>query len=269
MFRHCCAAGLFLSALILCAGAAFSTDFISDDYFETDPFTIHSFGLATFGFHSNTFQVRDIFLRGNYNFSDDVNELQIFATVYGYKDTHDPQTNYGYDLGNLNLYDYGSEYRLFQRFFISFRGAATYQFNTETYMLLPSYINSYNSAETYDSPQQYIANNINYVIPPAGVRIGYMDDHYELAYSQGDFRHDIPIGVLGKVTYDDYYLRVLYQHSEIITNWFDTGLSNIASCAGKPGRQLQDRRVHFSWQFLKEYTGAEDPQILTTRHMIQ
>jgi hypothetical protein len=218
------------TAMVLSAGAVFPLDYIFDDYLETNTYDIHSYGLATYGVHSNTFQLRDMYLRGNYNLSDDINELQIFATVYGYKDTHDPQTNYGYDLGNLNLYDYGSEYRLFKMFFISLRGASVYQFNTETFMLLPAYINSYNSTETYDSPQQYIADNVNYVIPPAGIRFGYMDDHYELGYSQGDFRHDIPKAALAKVTFDDFYVRVLFQHSEIVTNWFDTGLSNEATC---------------------------------------
>ncbi|GEM_PF-1278681 len=225
-------AGLILLAvMVYCVSRTFSIDYISDDYFETNTFDIHSYGLATFGVHSNTFQLRDMYVRGNYDLSDDINELQIFATIYGYKDTHDPNINYTYDLGNLNLYDYGSEYRLFKEFFISFRGAALYQFNTETYMLLPAYINSNNTAETYDSPQQYINNAINYVIPPPGIRVGYMDQNFELGYSQGDFRHDIPIAFLGKVTFDNFYIRALFQHSEIITNWFDPGLTNIATCS--------------------------------------
>ncbi len=230
MFKYSAAVAIS-AAMVICAGTAFSIDYISDDYFETNAFDIHSYGLASYGFHSDTAQVRFMYARGNYDFSDDINDLQIFATVYGYKDTHNPDTNYGYDLGNLNLYDYGSEYRLFKMFFISLRGAAVYQFNTETFMLFPSYINGNNSTETYDSPPQYVNNNINYVVPPAGIRAGYMDDHFELAYSQGDFRHDIPKAILGKITFDNFYIRALFQHSEIVTNWFDTGLSNIATCS--------------------------------------
>ena len=228
---------LFL-AMIFSSVIVYSIDFISDDYFETNTYTLHSYGLVTYGFHDDTCHVSDIWIRGNYNLENDINELQIFATINGFKDTHDPGMNYNYILNNINFYDYGAEYRIFKMFFLSLRGAAPYEVNTDTYLLIPSYYNSYNpSLNTnqpaepvceHEQPAQYINTGI-YSETPAGIRIGYMQrnflgiaNNFEVAYSQGDYMHEIPSSALARVDFDNLYIRVLEQtHLTIATNYTD------------------------------------------------
>jgi len=187
---------------ILVLSRNYSTDFIHDDYRETNTSVFHSRGLFSYGLHSNTFHLRNFFLRYNLNIFD----LQFFATLNGYKDTHSPETNYGFILNNINLYDYGATFRFFDLGFLSFRGAAVYKQNTETFLIIPHYTVTNNPAE-FDSPVQYLPEFFN----AAGVRIGFIRQNFEIAYSQADFRHNIPISAILKYSMDGLYLRGLFQ----------------------------------------------------------
>jgi hypothetical protein len=189
----------------LCA-FGYSADFINDDYRETNTVAFHSTGLFTYGLHSNTFHLRNFYFKFDYNFSD----LQFFITLNGYKDTHIPETNYAFIVNNINLYDYGVTYLFFDRVFLSLRGAAVYKLNHDSFLLVTPYFSTSNPAE-FDSPAQYMPSFIPDVTDPAGIRFGYRDDHFEIGYSQGDFRHAIPIAGVIKYTQDEFYARVTIQ----------------------------------------------------------
>lgn len=202
---------LVLTALLFSSALVYGMDWINEDYSETNMNAFHSYGLLSYGFHSNTFHLRNFFLRYNITpLSTEDTEVQIFATLSGFKDTHVPETNYTFILNNLNLYDYGVTYRFFQWFFVSLRGMAPYRLNYDTYLLFPSYTSTNNPAE-FDSPQQYIER----MNSPAGIRLGFISKNFEVAYSQGDYRHAIPSAVLLKLNNGACYIRgvVQYQHT--------------------------------------------------------
>ena len=198
--------------LILFPAAIFGLDLIHDDYTETNLFTLHSRGWMSYGFHSNTFNLRYAAVR----FNIQTNELQFFAAVDGYKDTHNPDINYPYILNNIELLDYGFYDRFFNRIFVSLRGAAVYTLNQETLLLIPPYTSTNNPAE-FDSPPQYISR---FITGPGG-RAGYRDDHLEIGYSQGDNRHYIPAAVLVKYTYEQFYARAAFQFEHANPLLFD------------------------------------------------
>lgn len=173
-------------------------DTIHDDYTEAEKIPFHTRGLLTYGSHSNTFHVRQFHARYNYQLTD----VQFFMTLRGHADTHDPPTNYGYILNNISLYDYGAYFRFWGNFFFSPRGAATYRENFHSYLLVTPYYHVSNVAE-FDSPSQFQA-----MFPTGpGIRIGYAGEHFEVGYSQGDFRHVIPSGIMAKAFGDDWYVR--------------------------------------------------------------
>jgi hypothetical protein len=194
---------LFLICLAL---PAFSLDKIRDDYQETNVSALHSSGLFTYGLHSNTFHLRYFFLR--YNFTPELallnHDLQFFVTLNGYKDTHIPETNYYYMINNINLYDYGIYYKFFNHFFLSLRGAGNYQPNYDTFLLLPSFF-SFDNAGEFDSPPQYLQR----FLTPAGIRVGFVSDNLEIGYSQGDFRHAIPMAARVRYTGEGYTFQAL------------------------------------------------------------
>lgn len=175
---------------------------IHDDYVETNKSVFHSYGLLSYGAHTNTFHLRFFYLRYNFNFKN----LQVFATLNGYKDTHIPETNYNFILNNINLYDYGVQYLFFGHLFLSLRGAAVYRKTMETYLLIPHFTHSLNPAE-FDSPPQYLPIFLNAV----GIRIGYISERFEVGYSQGDWRHSIPMGLNIKYKHKDFFIRTLIQ----------------------------------------------------------
>lgn len=190
------------------SGSAFSAvnDWIHDDYSEDEKFSAHSRGLLTYGTHSNTFHLRHFFARANYNHE----KLQAFLTLNGYKDTHEPSTEYGYILNNINLYDYGIDYRFYEGFHVSLRGAAPYRENFETYLLILPYY--FGSPAEFDRMDGYL--NVQKTGP--GIRVGYRSEQFEVGYSQGDFRHSIPTAFLGKFAFSDklYFRGVLYSEYE-------------------------------------------------------
>ena len=177
-------------------------DYIHDEYIETNRFALHSQGLLSYGAHTNTFHLRYAFIRGNLN----VGNFRLFTTLNGYKDTHNPALTYNYNLGNISLYDYGVRYQLPAHLFLSLRGAAVFRKNHDSLLLIPAFYHNTNPGE-FDSPAVYQNDYIN----PAGIRAGYFDRAWTIAYSQGDYRHSIPMAVIVKYKNDLFYIRGLVQ----------------------------------------------------------
>ncbi len=175
-------------------------DKIFDDIKETETFSLHSRGLISYGFHSNTVHLRHFFLRASYQREEAV---QFFATLNGYADTHEPTIAYTYALNNVSLYDYGFIYRFLGGFFVSPRAAAVYREDLETFMAMPAYI--YGSPAEFDPVTNYLVMHKS----APGIRFGYGTDRWEVGYSQGDYRHSIPSGLMAKVKFDDFYLRAV------------------------------------------------------------
>jgi hypothetical protein len=198
--------------LIFFPTVSFGRNLIHDDYAETNLFSVHSRGQMSYGFHSNTFHVRNASLR----FNIQTNDLQFFTVIDGYKDTHNPDINYSFILNNIELSDYGFYYRFFGRIFLSLRGAAVYSLNEDSLLLLPAYYSTNNPAE-FDSPTQYIQHFKN----APGIRAGYKDDHFEIGYSQGDYRHSIPSAILAKATWEQFYARAAFQYEHTNPQVFD------------------------------------------------
>lgn len=192
-------------------------DRIDGDYHETNTHAVHARGLFTYGLHSNTFHLRYGFFR--YNFS--VEDVQFILALDGYKDTHVPETNYNFILNNVNLYDYGIYYRFLGNFFISFRGASVYKMDQNTFLLVKPYYSPDNPAE-FDTPIQYMPHLTGSMSAP-GVRLGFVSDHFEVGYSQGDFRHAIPIAGIIRYFNDDFYVKTTIQrvNSEPLTYFIE------------------------------------------------
>lgn len=190
------AVGLLFS---LAAHAGY-TDTITDDYRESQEFGIHSQGLLSYGAQSNTAHVRKLFARANYQ----KNNLQLFLTLNAYRDTHDPNQDYTFILNNISLNDYGFTYQADNGLFFSGRGAATYRQNQDTFLLFSPHVYYQNPGETDELPAYFHV----YRTGP-GVRVGYRQDNFEVAYSQGDFRHSIPTAVMSKVNFGPDYLRLV------------------------------------------------------------
>lgn len=215
----------YLAALaLLLTRSAFAVDWnaltldrIDGDYRETNAHAVHSKGLFTYGLHSNTFHLRYGFFR--YNFS--VQDVQFILTLNGYKDTHIPETNYNFILNNINLYDYGIYYRFLGNFFVSFRGASVYKLDQDSFLMLKPYYSPDNPAE-FDTPAQYIPQLTGSMSAP-GIRLGFISDNFEAGYSQGDFRHAIPIGGIIRYFNDDFYLKTTVQrvNSEPLTYFIE------------------------------------------------
>ena len=193
---------VFVTSLIYAAPLARGTDPIHDEYVETNRFSIHSEGLLSYGAHTNTFHIRYAFIRCNLNFGN----FRLFSTINGYKDTHNPALTYTYSLYNINLYDYGVRYQLPAHFFLSLRGAAVFRKNTDTFLLIPHYYYDTDPAE-FDSPEVYRKVFIN----AAGIRAGYFDNTWTIAYSQGDYRHSIPMAGIVKFQNSSFYIRGIIQ----------------------------------------------------------
>lgn len=196
--------------LFLFSSTLFSLEKILEDNYETNTHTIHSYGLLSYGFHSNTFHLRNAFLR--YNLSPLSEKVQFFITIKGFKDTHIPETNYPPLLNNIELYDYGVNL-WFYSVFLSLRGAANYLQNTDSLLLFLPY--KVNPETEFDSPDIYKNLFPSY----AGIRFGFDFDNFFVAYSQGDYRHMIPSGVIAKFMLEDFYLRwvsLFYHNNPVV-----------------------------------------------------
>ena len=175
-------------------------DNIFEEKFETNTFAFHSFGILSYGIHTNTFHLRKAYLKFVYT----KKEIQIFTTLKGYKDTHNPAVNYKYILNNIELFDYGVNLYFFKLIFFSLRGASSYPKNRETFLLIPHYYNKDNPGE-FDTNNYYLQESKF----ASGIRIGYKSDHFLFAYTQGDFRHLIPMSFIFKYSLSNFYIRSL------------------------------------------------------------
>ena len=206
---------------------------LNDDnlsFFQKYPIEVHLMTNFTYSIPVNTFNMRDVYLSVGQTFHNDYVQLTGFITANGYFDTHDPAKNYGYVRGNAGLYDGGIQAIFLDRILIGVRGRATFDISTNTFMLLPHYydttLNLREDAEFYtDIPDYYLPQNMN----GAGIRVGFIGKHYEIAYSQGDFMHGIPKAFLAKFNLPNMEFRFLYGHEnrKAPASWNDTLSSSL------------------------------------------
>lgn len=203
-------------------------DFIRDDYkrvlpdannedlsfFQKYPVEFHLTSNFTYSIPANTFNMRDFYATLGQTFHNDYMQLTGFVTANGYFDTHYPLEDYGYIKGNVGLYDGGLQAIFLDRILVAVRGRATFDINTNTFMLMPHYYDTtldvFNKEALFytDIPGYHLPQNMN----GAGIRVGFIGKHYEIAYSQGDFMHGIPKAFLAKFNLPNMEYRFLYGH---------------------------------------------------------
>lgn len=202
-------------------------DYIRDDYkrvlpdldneslgfFQKYPVEVHLTSTFSYSINANTFNMRDLFFTVGQTYHNDWLQLTGFVTAFGYFDTHDPLSDYGYVKGNAGLYDGGFQAVLFDRILVSARGRAVYDLSTNTFMLMNHFYDTTldlsENAPFYTDIQDYqLPQNMN----GPGIRIGFIGKHYEIAYSQGDFMHGIPKALIAKFNLPNIDLRFLYGH---------------------------------------------------------
>ena len=203
-------------------------DFIRDDYkrvlpdannedlsfFQKYPVEFHLTSNFTYSIPANTFNMRDFYATLGQTFHNDYMQLTGFVTANGYFDTHDPLKDYGYIKENVGLYDGGLQAIFLDRILVAVRGRATFDINTNTFMLMPHYYDTtldvFNKEAPFytDIPGYHLPQNMN----GAGIRVGFIGKHYEIAYSQGDFMHGIPKAFLAKFNLPNMEYRFLYGH---------------------------------------------------------
>ncbi|MFN4215939.1 MAG: hypothetical protein ACK4HQ_00850 [Brevinematales bacterium] len=157
----------------------------------------HSSGLFTYGAHTNTFHLRYAYVK----LSQNLDSSQWWITLRGYADTHIPETNYSYHLNNLSLYDYGITISKWG-FFVSFRGAAIPRWNTQSFLLVPFSVRRDNPGE-FDASSWYLPEPVN----AAGIRFGWKSEWGYFSYSQGDYRHLIPMGITAHFFFPQFQWR--------------------------------------------------------------
>ena len=128
-------------------------DFIRDDYkrvlpdadneslgfFQKYPIEFHLTSNFTYSIPANTFNMREMYATLGQTFHNDYVQLTGFITANGYFDTHLPEEDYGYIKGNVGLYDGGVQAIFLDRILVAVRGRATFDINTNTFMLMPHY----------------------------------------------------------------------------------------------------------------------------------
>ena len=191
-------------------------------FFQKYPIEFHLTSTFSYAAHTNTFNMRDTFVSLGQTFHNDYIAFTGFITAFGYFDTHEPTNDYGYIKGNAGLYDGGVQAIFVDRILVSARGRATFDINTTTFMLMPHYYYATLNTSTENdntNPLSFNPANIdtpNYYIPQvlngAGIRVGFIGNHYEIAYSQGDFRHSIPKAFLFRFNIPNLEFRFLYEH---------------------------------------------------------
>ena len=191
---------LLIILLVVLSFSYSAIDNIFQENKETNTFSIHSFGILSYGMHTNTFHIRKAYLKFIYTKKN----IQFFVTEKFYKDTHNPSINYGFILNNAALFDYGFNLFFLKSFFFSMRGASAYPKNRETFLLIPHYFNQDNPGE-FDTNNYYLKEQ---KFAP-GIRIGYESKNILFAYSQGDFRHLIPMSMIIKFSLNNFYIRGL------------------------------------------------------------
>lgn len=177
-------------------------------FFQKYPLEFHLTTTFSYAAHTNTFNLRDTFATIVQTFHNNYIQFTGFITAYGYFDTHNPDIEYPYIKGNAGLYDGGVQAIFVDRILVSARGRATFDINTTTFMLMPHYYDTTLNPANIDTPDYYIPQVLN----GPGIRVGFIGNHYELAYSQGDFRHSIPKAVLFRFNIPNIEFRFLYEH---------------------------------------------------------
>lgn len=177
-------------------------------FFEKYPLEFHLTAAFSYAILTNTFNMRDTFATIAQTFHNDYIQFTGFITAYGYFDTHNPDINYPYIRGNGGLYDGGVQAIFVDRILVSARGRATFDINTTTFMLMPHYYDTTLNPANIDTPDYYIPQVLN----GPGIRVGFIGNHYEIAYSQGDFRHSIPKAFLFRFNIPNIEVRFLYEH---------------------------------------------------------
>lgn len=177
-------------------------------FFQKYPLEFHLTSTFSYAAHTNTFNMRDTFVSLGQTFHNDYIAFTGFITAFGYFDTHEPDGDYQYIKGNAGLYDGGVQAIFVDRILISARGRATFDINTATFMLMPHYYDTTLNPANIDIPNYYIPQVLN----GAGIRVGFIGNHYEIAYSQGDFRHSIPKAFLFRFNIPNIEFRFLYEH---------------------------------------------------------
>lgn len=198
-------------------------DYIRDDYkrvlpnlktqtnlkfYEKYPIEFHMTTLFSYAILANTFNMRNTFATLGETFHNDYIAFTAFITAYGYFDVHDPTKDYGYIRGNGGIYDGGVQAIFVERILVSARGRANYDINTETFLLMPHYYDPDKNPADFDTPDYYIPQVLN----GPGIRVGFIGNYYELAYSQGDYRHSIPKALLFRFNIPNIEFRLLYEH---------------------------------------------------------
>lgn len=187
-------------------------------FFQKYPLEFHLTSTFSYAAHTNTFNMRDTFVSLGQTFHNYYIAFTGFITAFGYFDTHEPDSNYSYIKGNAGLYDGGAQVIFIDRILVSARGRATFDINTTTFMLMPHYyyttLNTSTNSDTLFNPANI--DTPNYYIPQVlngpGIRVGFIGNHYEIAYSQGDFRHSIPKAFLFRFNIPNLEFRFLYEH---------------------------------------------------------
>ena len=108
-------------------------DYIRDDYkrvlpdldntslsfFQKYPVEVHLTSTFSYSINANTFNMRDLFFTIGQTYHNDWLQLTGFVTAFGYFDTHDPMSDYGYVKGNAGLYDGGFQGSTDGRYYIA------------------------------------------------------------------------------------------------------------------------------------------------------
>ena len=108
--------------------------------------------------------------------------------------------------GSIGIYDAGIETVTLTRILLSFRMKAVNDINGNTFMLLPSVIDS--EASSF-APHWYLPRVDNEM----GFRAGLIGYYYELTYSQGFSKDSKPLGVNFKINGDYFRAQILYQYN--------------------------------------------------------
>ena len=134
------------------------------------PIEFHLTSNFTYSIPANTFNMREMYATLGQTFHNDYMQITGFVTANGYFDTHDPAENYPYVKGNVGLYDGGIQAIFLDRILVAVRGRATFDINTNTFMLMPHYYDTTldvfnDNAPFYtDVPGYYLPQNMNGVL---------------------------------------------------------------------------------------------------------
>ncbi len=216
---------------------------------------MHLEGYYSYGIHSNKFKMDDLFFTFVKTFFGNYVTLSPFITINGYFDTHIPYEDYDFIRGNIGLYDGGVQAVFLNHLLLSVRGRAVFDVDTTTFMLMPSYVDPTGNPTSYEAPHWYLPQTLN----GAGIRVGVIGHHYELAYSQGDFKHSIPKALVFRFNLEHFQVRLLWQHEnrEDPTDWDPPLFENLLQATAAGVIPFELFKQQFYVNLLGEYTWRE------------